>query len=81
METPERTESLTDRVLGFIFLCFVMAFMCPIMWLAEKIQGGGSGAGPALASFMVSALIVFMTMISALMLILGIMAFVIYRMS
>lgn len=46
---------------GLIWILLIMLvglFIEPIMWLAKKLNGGGCGAGPALASFVTSAFIV-----------------------
>jgi hypothetical protein len=45
-------------LLTTILLFFVFLFFRPICWVADKIKGGGCGAGPAFASFTVAAFLV-----------------------
>jgi len=52
-KTPTKPSLFAVILLFFIFL-----FFRPITWLADKIHGSGSGAGPAFASFMMASVIV-----------------------
>lgn len=55
METDEKKETtIWDR----IFLTLIFIFLGPIVWLADKINGSGSGAGPAFASFLIAAALI-----------------------
>jgi len=65
-EKPNNTEKPNDNkdpeeswsCLGIILGLFVGVFYIPIMWLTEKIKGGGVGFGPAFASFLTATIIV-----------------------
>lgn len=53
-ENAVEKPSLATR----LFVALIFLFIGPVLWLAQKFNGGGCGAGPALASFMMASVVV-----------------------
>lgn len=57
-ETKAEGKQEKLGILNSLLLLFIAVFFVPIMWLAQKINGGGVGFGPAFASFAAATVIV-----------------------
>lgn len=66
-QTESKKKSKEDQwSWGFVLLMlFIGIFYVPIMWLTEKIKGGGVGFGPAFASFVAATTLVLGTVVIA----------------
>lgn len=63
------------RFFEILFLLFIAVFFTPIAWLANKIKGGGCGAGPAFASFFVSAIIMLFGVVCLSLTVVGVVSY------